>query len=340
MVSRWRHLVMIMLAAASMTACRHEGTHWMLDPAGPGSSSIAKLFYLMFWVMSIIFAIVVLMALVAAWKKRQPLTPELAVLSPESERRKSQIVMVSVALTVLILFVFLFASVRTGRDVLAIEQKEHVSIKVIGHQWWWEVQYENPQADQNLTTANEIHIPVNTPVVIKTSSMDVIHSFWVPALHGKRDLIPGQQSAFWIRADQEGTFRGQCAEFCGHQHAHMAVHVVVESKEKFESWLQSQLKPAPDPSAAVKRGHDVFVSSQCVMCHTIRGTIAGSRVGPDLTHIASRQNIAAGTLPNTRENLRKWITDPHTIKPGVRMTPNLLAPDDMNSLLDYLETLK
>jgi cytochrome c oxidase subunit II len=339
MVKRWRHLALVTLGA-SLLACRHQGTHWMLDPAGPGSSSIARLFYLMFIATGVVFAVVVVMTLAAAWKRRHPLTPELAELNPASERRKAQAVIASVAVTVFILFVFLFASIRTGRDVLAIESKQNISITVTGHQWWWEVRYDNPQADQTLTTANEIHIPVNTPVLIKTASADVIHSFWVPALHGKRDLIPGQSSAFWIRADQEGTFRGQCAEFCGHQHAHMAVHVVVESRRNFESWLQSQLKAAPDPSPSVKRGQDVFLTSQCVMCHTIRGTIAGSRVGPELTHLASRQNIAAGTLPNTRENLRKWITDPHTIKPGVRMTPNLLAPDDMNALLDYLETLK
>jgi cytochrome c oxidase subunit 2 len=203
------------------------------------------------------------------------------------------------------------------------------------------VRYEATEADQTVITANEIHVPLGEPVVIKTSSTDVIHSFWAPNLHGKRDLIPGYQNALWIEADREGVYRGQCAEFCGHQHAHMSFYVIAEPPEKFRSWLAAQASTPPPPSdPSAKEGQQVFLSHTCVMCHTIRGTQAGAKMGPDLTHIASRMTIAAGTLPNTTGNLAGWILDSQSIKPGNKMPPNPLKADDLNALLKYLGTLK
>jgi cytochrome c oxidase subunit 2 len=192
-----------------------------------------------------------------------------------------------------------------------------------------------------VNSPNELHIPVGVPVVLKAMSRDVIHSFWVPNLHGKRDLIPGIETQTWIQADAPGTYRGQCAEFCGHQHAHMAFEVIAESPDQFQSWLQQQRKAAPPPSTPeTKRGHDVFMRNACVMCHTIRGTDAGSRIGPELTHVAARRLIAAGTLPMTREHLSQWVVDPQAAKPGNRMPPNPLSDEDLDALLSYLETLR
>jgi cytochrome c oxidase subunit 2 len=262
-------------------------------------------------------------------------------VNPVADQRMTKVVGVAIGATVVLLFVMLIASVVTGHAIANLSSKNPVSINVIGHQWWWEVEYEATQADQTVITANEIHIPVGQPVVIKTSSQDVIHSFWAPNLHGKRDLIPGYENAFWIQADEEGTFRGQCAEFCGHQHAHMGFFVVAESPAKFQAWLAHQVSTPPPPSDPIaKHGEEVFLSHTCVMCHTIRGSGAGARMGPDLTHIASRMTIAAATLPNTRGNLAGWILDSQSIKPGNKMPPNPLKSDDLNALLTYLETLQ
>jgi cytochrome c oxidase subunit 2 len=177
---------------------------------------------------------------------------------------------------------------------------------------------------------------------VYAKSTDVIHSFWVPNLHGKKDMIPGYTNDTWIQADSAGVYRGQCGEYCGYQHAHMALIVTAEPEAAFERWYANQLAPAAPPSdSSVKRGHDVFVSNSCMMCHAISGEpLAGSNVGPDLTHFASRPTIAAGTLPNTRGHLAGWIVDPQRIKPGAQMPPNSLSPADLNALLDYLRSLK
>jgi cytochrome c oxidase subunit 2 len=179
------------------------------------------------------------------------------------------------------------------------------------------------------------------PVQIIAKSHDVIHSLWVPNLHGKKDLIPGHTTATWFQADSAGLYRGQCAEFCGHQHAKMALWVVAEPREAFDKWYAGQLQTPPGPSDSIARsGQDVFLSKTCAMCHNIGGTLAGSRVGPDLTHIASRRSIAAGTLANTRANMAAWIKDPQAIKPGSRMPATTLSPSELNALVTYLETLK
>ena len=203
------------------------------------------------------------------------------------------------------------------------------------------VRYLSDDPSQIVTTANEIHIPVGRPVMIRGTSHDVIHSFWVPNLHGKRDLIPSRITTEWIEADRPGRFRGQCAEFCGLQHAHMALWVIAESDDEFARWRERQLQPALPPSDPVKaRGRDVFLNHACVFCHTIQGTTAAGQIGPDLTHLASRSTIAAGTLPNTKGNLGGWIVDPQNIKPGNHMATVDLKPEDLQPLLDYLGSLQ
>jgi cytochrome c oxidase subunit II len=172
-------------------------------------------------------------------------------------------------------------------------------------------------------------------------SVDVIHSFWVPNLQGKKDLIPGRVNTLYLQADRPGVFRGQCAEFCGLQHAHMALHVVAESEDDFAHWQEQQRRAAPEPATEEqRRGRDVFLSNSCVLCHAINGTSAGGVTGPNLTHVASRISLAAGTLPNTRGHLAGWIVDPQLRKPGNNMPPNLLRGNDLQSLLSYLETLR
>jgi cytochrome c oxidase subunit 2 len=212
---------------------------------------------------------------------------------------------------------------------------------VTGYQWWWEIQYEDDDPSRNFTTANEIHIPAGAPVRIKLASSDVIHSFWVPNLFGKQDLIPGQENEIRFVAERPGTYRGQCAEYCGFQHAHMSFFVVAESKDVFEAWRDKQIKSAEPPADPERQhGQQVFLSSPCALCHAIRGTEAGGRVGPDLTHLMSRRSIAAGTLPTSRGTVAAWIVDPQSIKPGNNMPLVTVSPDDLHALVSYLEGLE
>jgi len=259
-----------------------------------------------------------------------------------TEQRLTRTVAAGILATVLILFGLLIASVGTGKAISNLANKKNgMTIEVIGNQWWWYVRYLDDQADQIVVTANEIHIPTGRPVRIRGTSNDVIHSFWVPNLHGKRDLIPSRITDEWIQADQAGRYRGQCAEFCGMQHAHMALWVIAESPAEFEKWKRRQLEPAIEPSNPTTRlGRVVFEKYACVYCHSIRGTLANGQVAPDLTHFASRYTLAAGTLPNTKGNLAGWIVDPQTIKPGNHMATLNVQPEELQPLIEYLETLQ
>lgn len=217
----------------------------------------------------------------------------------------------------------------------------HPSIAIIGRQWWWEVQYLGDPA-QRFTTANEIHIPVGRPVDIELRSLDVIHSFWVPTLHGKVDLIPEHPNFIRIQADQEGVYTGTCAEYCGAQHAHMRLLVVAQQPADYEAWVQGQLQPGSEPASdAARRGEQIFMAGPCSMCHQVRGTLAGGRVAPDLTHIASRLNIAANSYPNNDAYLEAWVTHAQSLKPEAAM-PNLTQFDgqQLRDLVAYLRQLK
>jgi cytochrome c oxidase subunit II len=215
--------------------------------------------------------------------------------------------------------------------------QEGFTVRVVGHKWWWEVRY--PQ--QGIVTANEIHIPVGQPVRLELTSADVIHSFWVPRLNGKRDLIPGLETEFWIHADEPGVYRGQCGEYCGTQHANMAFEVIALAPAEFAAWLAARPQPRRQlPPQNESRGLQIFLRSGCSQCHTVQGTQATGNVGPDLTRFGSRQTIAAAMRPNTRDNLAAWISDPQVIKPGARMPRTDLTADDLETLLDYLEDLQ
>jgi cytochrome c oxidase subunit II len=314
----------------------------MLNPAGPMSSRIEGLWWFIFWIAVIVFFIVMTVFMTAAAKRRvHGQLPPLIHPDPEAEERRKYVVIAATVVTVIILFSVLAKSVIAGKYMNSLQSKNPVSIQVIGHQWWWEVVYPNTDASMTVTTANEIHVPVGVPVVLQTSSRDVIHSFWAPNIQGKRDLIPGYSNAIWFQVDKPGTYRGQCAEFCGHEHAKMGFYVVAETPEQFAAWLDGQRKAAAEPGDDVrKRGQEVFMKTTCVMCHSIRGTDAGSHFGPDLTHVGSRISLAAATLPNTPGALGGWISDPQSIKPGVRMPPNALNSEDLQALVQYLESLK
>ena len=325
-----------LLVVVAVLAAGCSGVQSPLNPAGPQASSIASVTWWFFGACAVVYVFTIAALLWAIVRRRRASDD-----GPETSRRLGVVIATAVALTVVTLVVLTTFSVVASRGLNAPSGPLAVTVDVIGHQWWWEFQYHDVSANEWVNSPNELHIPVGVPVALKAMSRDVIHSFWVPNLHGKRDLIPGMVTHTWIQGDRPGVYRGQCAEFCGHQHAHMAFEVVVEPMDRFLAWLQHQRRGAPQPATGLqKRGHDVFMAGPCVLCHTIRGTAAGSRVGPDLTHVAGRRMIAAGTLPMTRGHLAGWVSDSQSIKPGNRMPPTLVAGEDLQALVAYLETLR
>jgi cytochrome c oxidase subunit 2 len=314
-----------------------------LRPAGVQAEHIGSLWNLTLGLCTLVFVLVLGACLLALWRAPRAqagTAPDVSSLSGAEPRTWRTIKWATGAAT-LGLLALLAADVFTSRALARLPLKGAVNIELIGHQWWWEARYRDEDASREFTTANELHIPVGRPVVVTLRSNDVIHSLWIPNLQGKKDLIPGRTATLRLRADRAGTYRGQCAEFCGLEHALMALLVEAEPNDRFEAWAAQQRSPAAEPADALaKRGQEVFLGKSCVMCHTVTGTTANGRLGPDLTHLASRRTIASGMFPNNRGHLAGWIADPQSLKPGVNMPANSLPPDDLQALLAYLETLK
>jgi cytochrome c oxidase subunit II len=214
-----------------------------------------------------------------------------------------------------------------------------LTIEVRAQQWWWQVRYITPSPGGIFETANEIHIPVGMPVRFRLTTKDVIHSFWVPALGGKTDTIPNQVNVTWLKADRPGVYRGQCTEYCGAEHAEMGLYIYADQPKDFDKWMAAQVAPAAPPLPSATEGEMRF-RARCGACHTVRGTLAGGLLGPDLTHLMSRSTIAAGTLTNTVANLSGWIANPQNIKPESRMPDLDLSAPELTSIRDYLLTLK
>jgi cytochrome c oxidase subunit II len=314
-----------------------------LHPAGVQASHIYDLWMLMLIMCTAVFLAIFVgfvIALVRAPRATEGTMPDVAAIRSE-EPRPVLVVSIALGLSAVGLVVLIVASVLTDRALAALPVKDGIVVEVTAHQWWWELVYDDHEPSRVFRTANELHVPVGRPVLLKLKSADVIHSFWVPNLHGKKDLIPGRISTMKFRADKPGVYRGQCAEFCGHQHAKMAFLVIAHEAAEYEKWAEAQRQPAKEPSNALqKRGQEVFLSSPCILCHTIEGTLAQAKMAPDLSHLASRSTIAAGTLPNSRGNLGGWILDPQGVKPGVAMPPTPLGAPDLHALLAYLESLQ
>lgn len=310
-----------------------------LHPAGPQAARIAHLYWIFFWVCFAVYVIVVAFVIAAYIRGRRN-----AVADSEDTPGMRRAVISGAAITIVTLLILMGADAATGRDIGTFAQREpaQLEIDVVGHQWWWEVHYPDALVpSHSFVTANEIHIPLHTPVLLRLATRDVIHSLWIPRLHGKRDLIPGRNNKFWIQADEEGTYRGQCAEFCGMQHAHMSLVVTAEKPEAFARWKSQQQTGAVTPATPEQqRGQQVFLSAPCANCHNITGIDASATLGPDLTHVASRTTLGAGSVINTRDHLARWIANAQVAKPGAQMPPNDLSPDELNDLVAYLESLK
>jgi len=295
---------------------------------------------------ALVFGAIVVACLFALWRAPRAdagTPPDLSSLA-RPERRLHRSIGWAVAAATLGLLALLAADVFTSRALGRLPLQDAVNIELTGHQFWWEARYLDPEASRQFTTANELHIPVGRPVIVTLKSDDVIHTLWIPNLHGKRDMIPGRTATLQLRADQPGTYRGQCAEFCGLEHAMMALLVHAEPDAQYEAWAERQRRPAPEPSGvaadAARRGRALFLANACARCHTVNGTGATAARGPDLTHLGDRRAIAAGMLPNDRAHLARWIQDPQALKPGVYMPATRLRPAELQDLIAYLETLK
>jgi cytochrome c oxidase subunit 2 len=306
-----------------------------LHPAGVQAARIEQLWWLMFWVCTAVFLAVITAVVIAVVRGGKGQS------TGTSDSTLTRNVAISIGISTVALLGLLLASVLTGRAIGSLAAPDALNVRVTGYQWWWSIEYLNADPSLQVTTANELHLPVGRPVSISLKAADVIHSFWVPRLNGKTDLIPGRENVQWLRVDAPGIFRGQCAEYCGAQHAHMSLTVIAEGSDQFEAWLAGQRKLPPDPVTAEQtRGRQIVEQGPCALCHTVRGTTAGARTAPDLTHFATRSTIAAGTVPNTRGYLAGWIANPQHIKPGNRMPPTGLAADDLQAVIAYLETLR
>jgi cytochrome c oxidase subunit 2 len=315
-----------------------------LQPKGPKASEIVQLGAVFFWICLVVLSLVVAAAIWAFWRGarrastegRAPLTPDQA-----SERRLTRAVSVSTIVSILLLAVLLVASVATGRTLADFAPPKPLRVKVTAHQWWWKIEYPGDKPEDQAVTANELHVPAGMPVELELSSADVIHSFWIPNLDGKHDLIPSHIVKTMIQADMPGAYAGRCAEFCGYQHAHMDLLLVAEPPSEFQAWLAKQRQPAAEPQTPAEiRGREVVEHGPCALCHSIAGTKALGGVGPDLSHFAGRRTLGAGAAAREREALKSWIANPQQLKPGSQMPAVPLPPADLAAVVDYLETLR
>lgn len=344
-----RHAALLFgLLALLLAGCSTGNPQTTIDPQGPNAQMIYDLFnFWIFWPAVIVFFAVEGVLLWAVFRYRGREGDPL----PVQTHGNTPLEITWTIIPAIILIVILYFTFQTQAALAnPPESRDAVNVRVIGHQWWWEFQYP----DLGVSTANELHIPTGAPIKVTLESADVIHSFWVPLLAGKQDAIPGRVNRIWMQADKEGTYFAQCAEFCGVQHALMRFLVVAESPGAFRSWSDNERRlqgfgsaavptvaPGAQPSL-VQQGATLFASGACITCHTVRGTQAAGKIGPELTHFGSRKSIAANTLPKDSDgvNLKRWLRNPQAVKPGALM-PNLnLSEADIEAISAYLESLK
>jgi cytochrome c oxidase subunit 2 len=308
-----------------------RGTQSALDPAGPNAAATASLSWVLFCGGTLILLLVVALTALA--------------LRPGRNRRfiASRVLVIAggIALPLGALTALLVYGLVLARDIVAKPGPDALAVRVVGEQFWWRVAYEGPNGEA-IETANEIRIPTGRPVVFTLTTADVIHSFWIPNLGGKLDMIPGQTNTLVLQADRAGLYRGQCTEYCGGAHALMAFDVMAQEPNAFDAWLAEQGRPAAEPADPfVRRGAELFLAAGCGACHTVRGTAAAGRIGPDLTHIGSRRSIAAASFPNNKGTLAGWITSSQHLKPSNRMPSfNVFSGEELRAVASYLESLK
>ncbi len=336
-------LAILLLASACAAApINLFNTPSALDPQGTGAAHIASLWWVMFGFGAAIWALVLGLLLAALLRRRR----SSSITTPDSndvDTGNKWVIRGGIILPLIVLGIVFGYTIYTLAAIENPSEQSTFRIRVIARRWWWEVLYP----DQGITTANEIHIPVGVPVQFQLESVDVIHSFWVPQLNGKMDVIPGRTNYLTLQADQAGEYRGMCAEYCGLQHALMGLVVVAQSRSDFDKWVADQQQPAITPTdATLKQGQQVFVSAGCDFCHTIQGfndknpSVGTPDLGPDLTHLNSRLTIVGASFTNNTANLAGWVVNAQHMKPGSDMPKMSLSPQDLEYLLAYLQSLK
>jgi len=331
-------LIFLIPALLMLSAC--VGPQSTLKTGGPAARNLSQLGWVVYVLLGVTAVIMWGLLLWAALRRRGSLEHH----EPwDKGGGQSWIMIGGFAIPFVVLCgLFVLAMEKMTAFPLSDGEYSKPEIRVIGHQWWWELHYLEGGPSDQFISANEIHIPVGRPIDIELETADVIHSFWIPALHGKVEMIPGQPNFIRLQADRPGSYPGECGEMCGEQHAHMRLLVVAQSPKEYEAWRNSQLKPAAEPQTEeAMHGRDVFNNAACALCHEIRGTVAQGKVAPDLTHMASRQFIAANSYVNNEANLEAWVTHAQSLKPGALM-PNLSAFNgtDLRALVAYLRQLK
>jgi cytochrome c oxidase subunit 2 len=307
----------------------------VLDPASDQATALHGLLTLMLVICGVAYALVLGFLAWALWRARDRLEPPPA--EPD-DRRLGMGLGVWAGLITLGLVVIAAGSFLVDRSLAS--QDPAADVRVTAQQWWWRLEYRGADG-RWIETANELHLPLGRASRIEIRSADVIHSFWIPSLSGKVDMVPGRINRLTVTPRREGWLRGQCAEFCGLQHARMALDVKVDAPDAYAAWLAEQARPASPPAGAeAARGRALITGGPCGSCHAVRGTEATARAGPDLTHVASRRSIAAGTLPFSRASLAGWIAQPQALKPGAEMPATGLAPTDALAVVSYLEVLR
>jgi cytochrome c oxidase subunit II len=325
-----RSVRIAVVAGALLAGC--GGEQGSLAPASPNARAVDELLWVMVSLGAVVFVLVITLLAYAGSGRRRS---DESAGDDDEQRSRWLVIGGGVALPVVVLVPLAVFMLVTANRVAPTDDTD-LEIRVIGHQYWWEIEYPG-----GVTTANELHIPARTPVRLLLETDDVIHSFWIPELGGKTDMIPGEQTVSILEADEPGRYLGQCAEFCGIQHARMRMVVIAQGPAEFDAWLRDQAAPAVEPDGdSALRGRDTFSEAGCASCHTVRGTSADGELGPDLTHVASRSTLAAVTLPNNRGNLGGWIADPQSIKPGALMPPAPVTGPELLDLIAYLEGLR
>jgi cytochrome c oxidase subunit II len=326
----------VTVLAALLAACTQEYPYNSLAPAGPVADKQADLYWLVFWIATGVFVLVegALLFIMFRFRRRG------AQDTPKQIHGNTRLEIIWTILPALLLAGIAVPTVGTIFDLASRPEGDVLVVDVTGHQWWWEIQY--PQLE--IVTANEIHVPTDRPVEINLASNDVIHSFSVPRLAGKQDVVPGRTNVLYIEAPQPGTYQGQCQEFCGLSHANMKFSVVADSPSDFEAWVETQRAPAaaPEPGSTAEEGLEAF-QGVCIACHAVGGVTKpppGAIPAPDLTHVGDRDRIAAGLLPNDRDGLARWLRNPPGVKPGSKMPDYNLTEDQIDALVDYLMSLK
>jgi cytochrome c oxidase subunit 2 len=306
----------------------------VLAPAGTDARTIAALWWVLFWTTTAVTSAVLVWWALAIWRATRD--------SPPAPERRLIVAVVGASVASLaVLVALLGTSVAAERKLQDLPASDPIAVEITGHRWWWEVHYWPDDPVRRVVTANELHVPVGREVRLRLSSADVIHSFWVPAADGKVDLVPGRDNTLRFRIDQPGTWLGQCAEFCGLQHAYMRLPLVAQDSTSFEDWLRTERAGGAAPGTAdAAKGRAIFESAACVLCHTVGGTDARGRVGPDLTHIGRRLYIAAGVRRHSADTMQEWIRDPQRVKPGNEMPVVPLSDEDVRLVTAYMEALR